>query len=122
MNPGSGKLHKIAADLEGVERIAKGESPAKPSVEDELARATAKLEGELAKSSEPPPGAEVPADWPRFRIGEKVGPIKGWWFELVDVDVEAQEMLVRPLEPTRGTAARRAGKPRKRRKMRKVKR
>jgi hypothetical protein len=120
VNPDSGKLHEIAV-LDGIERIAKGESKFERSrreAENLLARAERRIEAERKVSSEPLPGTEVPKDWPRFQIGEKIGPIKGWWFDLVDVDVEAQEILIKPFEPTRGTVARRTGNPRKRRKVR----
>lgn len=115
MNPDTGKLHEMAT-IEGIERIAKGENV--EGAEALLAKAQKKFDDLKAKSSEPEPGTEVPKDWPRFQVGEKIGPIKGWWFELVDVDIESQEMLIKPLEPTKGTTARRTGKPRKRKKVR----
>lgn len=113
MNPDTGKLHAIA-ELAGVERIAKGERG--PTVDDELVRATEKIRVERERSTEPPPGTEVPKDWPRFRIGDRLGPIKGWWFELVYADVEAQKLVIQPLEPTKTTVERRAGKRKRRRK------
>ena len=115
MNPDTGRIHAIERDVDDVERIAKG-GPKEPTVEDRLARATEKLEQERARSSEPPPGAELPRDWPRFEIGELIGPIKGWWFELVYVDVEEQKLVIQPKEPTRSTKARRVGKKKRRKK------
>lgn len=117
MNPDSGRIHPIE-DLEGVERIARGE-PAE-SVEAALARAARRASDERERSTEPPPGSEIPRDWPRFRIGDRIGPIKGWWFQLVYADVEAQKLVIQPLEPTRSTATRRTGKPRRRRNRGKV--
>lgn len=99
MNTDIGRIHRATvvvdkAALARAERIAKGGSP-RETAEDVLARATKKLEGEVARSTVVP-GAELPPDWPRFEIGDEVGPIKGWFFELVDVDLEAQELLIKP--------------------------
>ncbi len=44
-------------------------------VEAALERATKKLEDEEKRSSVPQ-GAELPPDWPRFEIGERVGPVR----------------------------------------------
>jgi len=55
--------------------------------------------------SEPLPGAPVSYGWPRFRVGDEVGPVKGWWMEVLGVDVEEQLILIRP--------KRRAGKKRR---------
>jgi hypothetical protein len=107
MNPDSGRLYATAEALREVEAAAKGERV--NGVEAALERATKKLEDEEKRSSVPQ-GAELPPDWPRFEIGERVGPIKGWWFRLVDVDLEAQQLLIEPLEPTKSTKERRVGK------------
>lgn len=107
MNPDSGRIHATMEALRAAEAAAKGEAP--PEVEAALERAARKREDLEARSSVPA-GAELPPDWPRFEIGEKVGPIKGWWFELVDVDLEAQELLIKPLEPTKSTKERRRRK------------
>jgi hypothetical protein len=103
MNPDTGKIHELTTDLEGVERIAKGEEVS--DLEDALARARS-AELDRAADNEPLPGTKVPENWPRFSIGDRVGPIKGWWFEITDVDVVTQELLVRPLEPVRSKRTR----------------
>jgi hypothetical protein len=104
MNPDSGRLHATMEALQEAEAAAKGEAPSQ--VEAALERAQRKLARATERSSVPA-GAELPPDWPRFEVGERRGPITGWWFELVDVDLEAQELLVKPLEPTKATRERR---------------
>jgi hypothetical protein len=104
MNPDSGRLHETMEALRAAEAAAKGERV--DEVEAALERAGRKR-AELEARSSVPAGAELPPDWPRFEIGERVGPIKGWWFRLVDVDLEAQQLLIEPLEPTKSKAKKR---------------
>ena len=47
----------------------------------------------------------MPDGWPRFNIGDEVGPVKGWWMKVEGVDVLKQTIILKP--------SRRAGKVRK---------
>jgi hypothetical protein len=107
MNPDTGRIHATMEALRAAESAAKGERV--DEVEAALERAERKRAEREVRSSVPQ-GAEIPPDWPRFEVGERVGPIKGWWYRLVDVDLEAQRLLIEPLEPTKSTKERRVGK------------
>jgi hypothetical protein len=104
MNPDSGRLHATIESLREAEAVGQGRPP-RESVEAALERAATKSEAESARSSVPQ-GAELPPNWPRFELGDRIGPIKGWWFRLEYVDLETQRLVIRPLEPARrGTKA-----------------
>lgn len=90
MNPESGRIH---------ETIESRRKTANETAEDLLARAEA-----LA-------GPELPPNWPRIAVGERVGPIKGFWFEVLEVELASQTVVMRPAERTGS----RAGKPPRRR-------
>jgi hypothetical protein len=99
MNPGSGRVHATLGslrELAAVEAKGKGESEVTAALE----RASQKLIRESARSTVPQ-GAELPPDWPRFELGGRIGPIKGWWFKVVDVDLETQQILIEPDAPAR---------------------
>jgi hypothetical protein len=105
MNPDSGRIHAVAENVraafgEGSKKVGDvllGRVNPRPeeTVEQVLARARA-AEAARVPDSEPPPGAVVPDGWPRFNVGDEVGPVKGWWMEVLDVDVEDQSILLRP--------------------------
>lgn len=98
MNPGSGRIHASIAtlqDLAAAEAAGRGEG----EVEAALERASQKLIRESARSTAPQQSADFPPDWPRFEIGGRIGPIKGWWFKVVDVDLDAQQILIEPDAP-----------------------
>lgn len=109
MNPDTGRLHEVARDLEGVERVIRRRTP-EETVEEALKRATRNQEKAEA-DSEPLPGTRVPDWWPRFSVGDEVGPVAGWWMEVVGVDVVAQTITLKPSRPTK---ARARGKPERR--------
>lgn len=98
MNPDSGQLHNVSADFK---KLYGRVNPREEESIEELLERARKRHAELQPDSEPPPGSDLPDDWPRFSIGDRVGPIKGWWFTIVSVDVEAQTVSIRPAEPTR---------------------
>jgi len=85
----------VAKDLkDGVEKILPPRKPPE-TVEQVLARAKKRVE-ELEPDSEPLPGTAVPDGWPRFNVGDEVGPVKGWWMEVASVDVIAQTITLKP--------------------------
>lgn len=113
MNPDTGRIHPIETDEDGVDRVTRPKRS--ETVERTLERAADRI-NVLLPDSEPPPGSEVPDDWPRFSIGELV-PWKGWFFRVEYVDAEEQRVVIKPLRPTKSTIERRVGrKNRKRRK------
>jgi hypothetical protein len=121
MNPDSGRIHELATDEAGRDLIKAASGAVAPrnkkegeTVEEKLKRAEARARA-LLPDSEPPPGTEVPDDWPRFSVGDEI-PWKGWFFRVEFVDVEEQRVVIKPLRPTRSTLERRGGKkPRKKR-------
>lgn len=95
MNPDGGRIHETVR-----------ERPPRETPESVLAR--------VEKS-----GPELPPNWPRISVGERVGPIKGVWFEVLEIELASQTVVLRPT----GRTGERAGKPpRKNRKVRGVKR
>ena len=87
MDPETGKLYKIA---EITERVYKAETI--PQI---LQRAEKNLDSRMA-NSEPLPGSIVPENWPRFNIGDEVGPIKGWWMKIESIDIQYQTITIKP--------------------------
>ena len=101
MNPDSGKLHEVA-EIAGVDRIVPPREP-KETIHQVLRRAEVTAD-RRTPDSEPLPGSPVPDGWPRFNVGDEVGPVKGWWMKVEGVNVLEQTILLKP--------SRRAGKPR----------
>lgn len=119
MNPDTGKLHE---NLARIEAAGRGERVRKSDVETPeaaLKRAEDSAR-EREENSTVPQGAALPPDWPRFEIGDRLGPIKGWWFKLVYADVAEQKLVIQPDCPVREGAKGRVGK-RVRRKVKRTK-
>jgi hypothetical protein len=93
MNPDSGKLHEVAK-IAGVDRIVPPRKPTE-TIKDVLRRAE-DLADKRTPDSEPLPGSAVPDGWPRFNVGDEVGPVKGWWMKVEGVNVLEQTITLKP--------------------------
>lgn len=87
-------MHQIA-EIDGVEKLLPPPKKPEESVKELLKRAEAAAEARLP-DSEPLPGTSVPDGWPRFNVGDEVGPVKGWWMRVESVDVVQQTLTLKP--------------------------
>ena len=93
MNPDTGRLHEVAK-IAGVDKIVPPRKE-QETAEQAIKRAAEALEARIP-DSEPFPGTDVPEGWPRFNVGDEVGPGKGWWLRVEGVDVQAQTIALKP--------------------------
>lgn len=111
MNQDTGQLHAISESLKNALGEKKSDvvlgrvNPRPEETIDQILERARVAQAARVPDSEPLPGAPVPDGWPRFNVGDLVGPVKGWWMEVVAINVEAQTLSIRP--------KRRAGKRRR---------
>ena len=91
MNSDSGKLHIVSEDLK---RLFGRVNPKPEETAEQLLSRAAKRHEELA-DGEPPPGSELPKDWPTFAVGQELRQIAGWRLVVDRVDVELQIIHVK---------------------------
>jgi hypothetical protein len=77
MNPDTGRLH-------GEYTSGGAVATTRETVKEALERADRKA------------GPSLPEHWPKFVVGEEVGPVRGWWFKIESIDTEAQTMTIKP--------------------------
>lgn len=90
MNNETGKLH--VASFGGVFPDSISEPKYEETIEERLARYNKES---LEKC---PP---LPEDWPTFTTGEEIGPIKGWFWKVEGVNLEAQTLILKPHRETK---------------------